>query len=201
MKRLADIDPDMYSKMNEGVKDQVAFSMYLDQLLKKRMITTEEERLFVTALLDPKIQIPIFPIWDPDGNVMGITQWRAIMGAAAVNETSMKFGLFSKKLLGVGEAAFAHLGHTPQQRKIKAMILLHLLPELRESDTSAPVVIANNGTITRAGAKNEAQNFLEGYISGDLEDPLTSGGVMAAFRPSEWASTRAQVPNTLADLW
>ena len=49
-KKLAEIDPDLYGKMNEGPKDMAAFCMYLDQLLRKGEITNEEERLFVTSL-------------------------------------------------------------------------------------------------------------------------------------------------------
>ena len=96
---MAEIDPDLYGKMNEGPKDMAAFCMYLDQLLRKGEITNEEERMFVLSLLDHLVEIPIFPLWDPDGNILGGTAWKEIHKKANLRQTKAVFGMFSQGLI------------------------------------------------------------------------------------------------------
>jgi hypothetical protein len=170
--------------------------MYLDQLLKKRQITTEEERLFVISLLDPQVEIPIFPLWDPDGNVLGTEEWRRIMAAAAVRETSKQFGLFSKKLLGDYAAAeFTNLGNSPTQRRIKALILMHLLPQFRLLENGGTAALTTNGRILGGNlANSEAQDFLTQFIEGRTPDPINVGKNLSAFRPADWINSRSAIP-------
>jgi hypothetical protein len=206
-KRLADLDPVLHGQMQEGVKDIASFSMYLDKLLRKRMITTEEERLFVTSLLDPEVVIPTFPLWDPDGNVLGSVMWQSIMQTAAQRETKKMWGLFSKGITtGYGElGAFGANelpGQTGVQRAMKGMILLHLMPEFRrEAVPGAPVNItlnAGNPTLNGAQVGSEATAFLTSYVNlGELPEMLNPrNGAVPGFKPAYDTGARTNVPST-----
>ena len=168
-KKLADIDPDLYGKMNEGPKDMAAFCMYLDQLLRKGEITNEEERLFVTSLLDPLVEIPVYPLWDPDGNVIGQTTWNAIHAAATVRRTSKKFGMFTQSLVWGADETLPDpqtKGNTPQQRALKTMIMIHLLPELRHADNGDKVTLTNTLNGFSVVPKNvSAAAFMQEYLT------------------------------------
>lgn len=171
--RLKDIDPELYDKMYHETTDAATFSMYLDQILKAGMIRNEEDRLFVTSLLDPQIIIPVFPLWDPDGNVLGEKEWSAIMEKIkdeSLPEQTFGFGIFSKKLLSsTPVVGFQSLGNTPTQRRIKAMILFHLLPELKENGAKSIDDIARDGV--NDNLLNEAQNVLRKFVR--LSVPFT----------------------------
>jgi len=197
-KKLADIDPDLYAKMNEGPKDMAAFCMYLDQLLRKGEITNEEERLFVTSLLDPLVEIPVYPLWDPDGNVIGGTQWKAIHDAAALRQTSQKFGMFTQQLIwGASETASlaGEKGNTAAQRALKAMILIHLLPELRHAKDGSPIkVTITPATLTSKTAMSAALNGKPKNESvGKFMATYLANGVL----PTDMAQYLSDFPNKL----